>query len=78
MKSVLAVAALALVAGCAANEPVEVNERLDREYVTGSNIPKRTRPGEAEGVSTYDKEALQRARDAAVQTPRPGLGNTGP
>ena len=78
MKSVLAAAALALLAGCAANEPVEVNERLDREYVTGSNIPKRTRPGEAEGVSTYDKEALQRARDAAVQTPRPGLGNTGP
>ena len=78
MKSVLAAAALALVAGCAANEPVEVNERLDREYVTGSNIPKRVRPGEADGVSTYDKEALQRARDAAVQTPRPGLGNTGP
>lgn len=78
MKPVLAAALLALVAGCAANEPVEVNERLDREYVTGSNIPKRSRPGQAEGVSTYDKETIQRARDAAVQTPRPGLGNTGP
>ena len=78
MKPVLAAALLAIVAGCASNEPVEVNERLEREYVTGSNIPKKSRPGEADGVSTYDKEALQRARDAAVQTPRPGLGNSGP
>ena len=77
MKPVLAAAVLALaVAGCATNEPVEVNERLDREYVTGSNIPKKSRPGETAGVSTYDKETIQRARDAAVQTPRPGLGGT--
>jgi len=76
MKQVLAAAVLALVAaGCASNEPVEPNERLDREYVTGSNLPKKTRPGE---VTVYDKETVQRARDAAVQTPRPGLGNTGP
>ncbi|MBK8323130.1 MAG: hypothetical protein IPL06_10415 [Betaproteobacteria bacterium] len=76
MKLVLSAAVLALLAaGCASNEPVEPNERLDREYVTGSNLPKKSRPGE---VTTYDKEALQRARDAAVQTPRPGLGNSGP
>ena len=76
MKSVLAVAVLGLVAaGCATTESVEPNERLDREYVTGGNLPRSGRPGE---VTVYDKEALQRARDAAVQTPRPGLGNTGP
>lgn len=76
MKSVLAAAVLAIVAsGCASTETVEPNERLDREYVTGSNLPKKTRPGE---VTVYDKEALQRARDAAVQAPRPGLGNSGP
>jgi hypothetical protein len=76
MKPVLPAAVLALfVAGCATTETAEPNERLDREYVTGSNLPKKVRPGE---VTTYDKETVQRARDAAVQTPRPGLGNSGP
>jgi hypothetical protein len=76
MKPVLSAAVLALVvAGCASNEPIEPNERLDREYVTGSNLPKKTRPGE---VTTYDKETIQRARDAAVQAPRPGLGGGSP
>jgi len=76
MKRVLSAAVLALLAaGCASNEPIEPSERHDREYVTGSNLPKKTRPSE---VTTYDKEAIQRARDAAAQTPRPGLGNSGP
>jgi hypothetical protein len=76
MKLVLSAAVLALLAaGCATNEPIEPNERLNTEYVTGSNLPRKSRPGE---VTTYDKETVQRARDAAVQTPRPGLGNSGP
>jgi hypothetical protein len=76
MKLVLSAAVLALLAaGCATNEPIEPNERLNTEYVTGSNLPRKSRPGE---VTTYDKEAIQRARDAAVQAPRPGLGNSGP
>jgi hypothetical protein len=76
MKPVLSAVVLALLAaGCATNEPIEPNERINAEYVTGSNLPRKTRPGE---VTTYDKEAVQRARDAAVQTPRPGLGNSGP
>ncbi|MBK7661052.1 MAG: hypothetical protein IPJ28_18950 [Betaproteobacteria bacterium] len=70
MSAVLAL----LAAGCASNEPIEPNERLDREYVTGSNLPKKSRPGE---VTTYDKEAIQRARDAAVQAP-PGPGHRAP
>jgi PBP1b-binding outer membrane lipoprotein LpoB len=76
MKLVLSAAVLALLlAGCATHEPIEPNERLNTEYVTGSNLPRKSRPSE---VTTYDKESVQRARDAAVQAPRPGLGNSGP
>ena len=56
MKLVLSAAVLALlVAGCAANEPIEPNERLNTEYVTGSNLPRKSRPSE---VNTYDQEAI--------------------
>ncbi len=68
-----AVAAAVLSAGCATHEPVEPNERLNVEYVTGSNLPRKARPTE---VNAYDQEALQRAREAAVQAPRPGLGGS--
>ncbi len=68
------VLALCLVAAGCASGPVEPNERLEAQYVTGSNLPKKVKPGE---VTTYDAEALQRARDQMPQTPRPGLGNSG-
>ena len=71
-----ALAAAAFAAGCAttqsSTEPAA--ERVDREYTTGSNIPKKTKPGE--GVQVYDREALDRARSQMPQTPRPGLGGT--
>jgi hypothetical protein len=79
MKQVLALAAatLGLVACGCASGPVEPNERLEAVYSTGSNLPKKVRAGQETGVSTYDAEAAQRARDQMPQTPRPGLGNSG-
>lgn len=80
MKKILTLCALAaatLLSACATNEPAAANEAVaQREYPTGSNIPRKRAPGEADGVSTYDKEALERARNSQYQTPRPGLGGT--
>jgi hypothetical protein len=80
MKKILTLCALAaatLLSGCAAPEPVAATEAMSkREYPTGSNIPRKRAPGEADGVSTYDKEALERARNEQYQTPRPGLGGS--
>ena len=45
-----------------------------REYPTGSSIPRKRAPGEADGVQTYDREALERARNETPTTARPGLG----
>ena len=58
---------LALLAGaCAgpAQTTAEQRERLDAEYRTGSNFPKR----QERGVHTYNKEALEREQ----QTGAPG------
>lgn len=80
MKAILILSALAtttLLAGCASNEPAATTEAVaQREYPTGSNIPRKRAPGEADGVSTYDREALERARNATPPTPRGGLGGT--
>lgn len=71
-------AASALAAGCAAEQPSTSTEPVaQREYPTGSNIP-RKKSDSPDGVSTYDREALEKARDAQYQTPRPGLGKGGP
>ena len=78
MKAILVLSALAaaiVLPGCAANEPAAATESVaQREYPTGSNIPRKRAPNEADGVSTYDKEALERARNEQYQVPRPGLG----
>ena len=70
-------AAAAIAAGCAATQSntEPATERVEREYTTGSNIPKKTKPG-AEGVQVYDREALERARNQMPQVPRGGLGGT--
>jgi hypothetical protein len=79
MKAILILSALAaatLLPGCATNEPAAATESVaQREYPTGSNIPRKRAPGDADGVSTYSKEALERARNEQYQTARPGLGN---
>jgi hypothetical protein len=78
MKNLLTLCALAaatLAAGCATPEPAASTEAVaQREYPTGSNIPRKRAPGDADGVSSYDKEALERARNEQYQTARPGLG----
>ena len=80
MKMILtlcALAAAALLPGCSSNEPAVATEAVaQREYPTGSNIPRKRAPGEADGISTYDREALERARTEQSQAIRPGLGKT--
>jgi hypothetical protein len=72
MKKILLCAAAfgSIAAGCAStqssNEPA--TERVEREYATGSNIPKKTKSGTSEGVQVYDREAVERMRD---QMPAP-------
>ena len=77
MKKILfAVAAAAALAGCATQQPIASAEDLAaREYPTGSNIPRKGRSA-ADGVKSYDREELERARAQMPQTPRPGLPNT--
>ena len=75
----LCAAAIAALSGCAANQPVASVEEVNaREYPTGSNIPRRGRAGATDGVQSYDREALERAREQAQQMPRPGLGAGSP
>jgi hypothetical protein len=80
MKTILTLCALAaatLLTACASQEPAAATEAVaQREYPTGSNIPRKRAPGEADGVSTYSKEEAERVRDQAYQTQRPGLGGT--
>lgn len=74
LTSLIAAAALA---GCATPDAnVAAEPSGAREYPTGSNIPRKSRPGEVEGVKTYSREELERARAQQVQTPRPGLGGS--
>jgi hypothetical protein len=76
-KLMLCLATAAVLGGCASTEPVaSTNEATVREYPTGSNIPRKSRAGATDGVNSYDKEALERARDQAAQQVRPGLGGT--
>jgi len=79
MKKILSCAvaiAAAALAGCATQQPTaSVEEVAAREYPTGSNIPRKGRSG-VDGVKTYDREELERARAQMPQTPRGGLGGT--
>jgi hypothetical protein len=78
MKNLLmGIVAACALAGCATDQTTAASEPMAREYPTGSNIPRKRPADSTEGVSTYDKEALERARQQMPQAPRPGLGNTG-
>ena len=80
MKKILFVVSglAALAGGCATPEAGAPNEDvIDRVYTTGSNIPRKQKAGAADGVTGYDKETAERARDTQMQAPRPGLGKGG-
>jgi hypothetical protein len=80
MKRIARVLALGLatLAGCAATQSTEPGAFVEREYVTGSNIPKKNRASEqASGVTAYDQEAAARALEAALPSMRP-KGSGGP
>jgi len=80
MKNLLmGIAATCALAGCATDQPTTAasDAAVQREYPTGSNIPRKRPADSTEGVSTYDKEALDRARQQMPQAPRPGLGAGG-
>lgn len=66
-----------IVGGCASVETGTSQEpREEAVYRTGSNIPSKHRPGAAssDGLSTYDKEVLDRARSStAPPVSHPGL-----
>jgi len=80
MKKILlcAVALASIAAGCASTESSTepATGRVEREYTTGSNIPKKSKAGEGDGVKVTDREALERARNQMPMTPRPGLGGS--
>jgi hypothetical protein len=71
-----ALAATGLLGGCASTETsTEPSvERVEREYTTGSNIPRKHKAGKADGVSTQDREAFERQRDATPVVPPAGGG----
>ncbi len=65
-----------IVAGCASVETGASQEpREETVYRTGSNIPQKQKSGStADGVSTYDKEQLERYRtQSAPPMSQPGL-----
>lgn len=72
-----ALAAATLLSGCATSDPAAASETASQlEYPTGSNIPRKRAPNDTDGVSVYDKEALERVHSGQHQAPRPGLGGT--
>lgn len=81
MKKVLfCVVATAALGGCATvdSKSTPATEREEAVYRTGSNIPSKQRAGEMDGVKTYDREELERARSQAVPVPRPGIPGSTP
>jgi hypothetical protein len=71
MKNFAIVAFLsALAAGCASpSADTEGTQRHERaEATTGSNIPRRGNDG---SVTTYDREAVERAQQSGYGMPRP-------
>ena len=68
-KTLILLAALpGLLAACATdpNAPVTSSLREEKEFTTGSNLPRRNRLG-GDGVSVMTKEEFDRARTAGGQ-----------
>jgi len=77
MKALPLAAALIACVGCASVETNDPNQaREETVYRTGSNIPQKRDAGPSE-VKVYDKEAIERSRDATITSTRsmsPGGG----
>jgi hypothetical protein len=73
--AILAAAAVSFaVTGCATDATTSSEPRAEKEYQTGSNIArKKTDP--ATGLTTVDREELERARNAGNAPIRAGKGN---
>ena len=68
-KTLLLIAALpSLIASCATdpNAPVTASLREEKEFVTGSNLPRRGRMG-GDGVSVLTSEEFERTRSSGGQ-----------
>ena len=68
-KTLFIIAALpSLIAACATdpNAPVTASLREEKEFTTGSNLPKRNRMG-GDGVTVMTPEQFERARTAGGQ-----------
>ena len=68
-KTLFLIAALpSLIASCASdpNAPVTQSLREDKEFTTGSNLPRRNRMG-GDGVSVMTPEEFERARTSGGQ-----------
>jgi len=61
---IIALAALLCLAACADSTPVNADNepRAQREYPTGSNIPRKSRDTDA---TVYDREAVERAQSSS-------------
>ncbi len=55
-------AVLPFAAGCAAHDPAELAERMQREPVTGSNIKKTHKPGD-ENLQVGNRQDLEQYQD---------------
>jgi hypothetical protein len=78
-KALFCVFAAAVIGGCATvDSAAPPAEREETVYRTGSNIPSKQRAGESDGVKTFNREELERARSQAVPVPRPGIPGSTP
>lgn len=78
-KALFCVFAATVLGGCAtADTTAPSAEREEAVYRTGSNIPTRQKAGDSDGVRTYDREALDRARNETAQVPRAGIPGSRP
>jgi hypothetical protein len=72
--AILAAAALALLAGCAQTQTSKDEEpKEQKEYITGSNLPKRDR-GMGSGVVTVKPEDFEKGRNNATGASAPRTG----
>ena len=71
-------AALLLAGACAAPDATTrtAESPSEREYPTGSNIPRKNRDLKAEGVSVHTREDLERIQNMGRVTPGKNPGGT--